>query len=62
MGNRRASKRWTLLRPAYVLLRMTQKKGTTVGEDKEGVNEEPSPLEGKKQWDPEWKWREYYLW
>lgn len=30
-------------------------KGTTGG-DKQGVHEESSPSEGKKQWDPGGKW------
>lgn len=39
-------KRWILLRLAYVLTGMMQKRRTTGGGDKEGVNEEPSPFKG----------------
>lgn len=46
---------------SYVLIGMIQKRGTTSGRDKEGINGEPSPLEDKRQYDPGGKWREYYL-
>lgn len=52
LGNGKASKRWILLRPAYVLTGMTQKRDTTDGVEEEGVKEKPSPSEGKRQWDP----------
>ena len=46
-------KRWILLRLAYVLTGMMQKRRTTGGGDKEGVNEEPSPFKGWRNGIPE---------
>lgn len=31
---------------------MTQKRGTMDGVEEEEVKQKPSPLEGKRQWDP----------